>query len=122
MKPNSICFIVDFDEYTRQACLEVLPVESFSVITVEEKDKRTSRSAWAATIGFARQIRDMGRTQGKAMVFKVVVARKCGKLRFAKASEWMICKQKRESYAQTISTQIAKIKAKRLVRGRLGVV
>lgn len=122
MKSDTMCFIVDFDEYTRQACLESLSSESFSTITVYEKEDKISKLAWATTIGFARQIRGMGRTQGKRMTFKVVVARKCGKLRFAKASEWIVSIKKRSSIARTVSTQIAKIQTKKLVRGRLGTV
>lgn len=122
MKKNTICFIVNFDDFTRQACVEALPQESFSTITVEERGRKVSLFAWATTIGFAKQIRDLGRDQNKAMTFRVVVASGNGKLRFAKQSEWIINKKKRESLRRTVNKQITRMTAKRILKGRLGVV
>ena len=123
MKNNTACFIVDFDEFTRQACIEVLPENCFSSITIEEKGVRTSKQAWATTIEFARTIRTLGKQQGKQMNFRVVVARINGTLRYARPSEWVICQQKRKSLDRAVSLQIAKLQAKKkLVRGRLGLI
>ncbi len=69
MKNSTICFIVDFDEFTRQACIEALPENSFATITVCERGKRLVKQAWATTIGFARNIRELGQQQGKHLHF-----------------------------------------------------
>jgi hypothetical protein len=122
MKNSTICFIVDFDEFTRQACIEALPGNSYSTITVEEKGKRMSKQAWTTTIEFARTIRSLGQ-QGKQMNFKVVIARSNGVLRYARPSEWIISQKQKRSFDRAVSLQLAKLQAKkRLVRGRLGLI
>lgn len=126
MKASDMCFIVDFDDLTRQACIEGLSSESFSFITFQKgakKDLLSNQPAWATTIGFAQTIRKLGKEQSKSMTFKVVVAcKETGVLRLATASEWIHSRKKRASLARTVSAQIKKIKTKRLVRGRLGTV
>ena len=122
MKPNTLCYIIDFDEMTRQECHEILPKKSFSSITIKEKGRLYSKVAWQTTIVHARIIRKNGIEQGKKMSFKVAVAREDGTLRFAKASEWIIAFQKKESLRKAIKRQIERGQAKKLVRGRLGVI
>ena len=123
MKSNTICFIVQFDELTRQACLESLPEESFSQITVtDERGIKKTYPAWAATIEFVRSIRENGMQQGKQMNFKVVIARESGTLRFARAREWIISLKSKAAIVRSVSHHISKVKAQKLVRGRIGTV
>lgn len=123
MKSDKMCFIVEFDEFTRQACVESLPEESFSQTTVtDEKGIKKTYLAWATTVKFARSIRENGIQQGKQMNFRVVVARENGTFRFAKAGEWILSVKSKASIARSIAHHILQTQAKKLVRGRIGTV
>jgi hypothetical protein len=126
MKENTLCYLVNFDEWTRQACIESLPEDAFSTITIKNGNKEKSYPAWQTTIGFARQIRFNGQESNKPITLNIVV--KCSKnseaLRFALASEWVISLKKRKSLARAVSSQIKKIQARKQAqfRGRLGTI
>jgi hypothetical protein len=116
MKESENCYIVEFDEWTRQACLEVLDESAFSTITVEERGVEKTYSAWQTTIGFARQIRFNGQESNKPISFRVVVRRSktSDTLRFALAREWAISLKRRKSLKRAVDSRIKKI------QGRVG--
>lgn len=123
MQPNTQCFIVEFDEFTRQACFEILSEESFSFITViDKKGNKKEYPAWATNIECAQKIRKQGIEQSKNMDFKIVLARQNGTLRFAKAGEWILSTKVKQSIARTVSREISKFTERKLVRGRVGTI
>jgi len=127
MRDNTKCYIVEYSDGTRQACIEGLPTVTPEEITVVEEEKEIlMRNAWPATIGFARLIRKVGTTQGKSMNFKVVVQRKDeGTLRFALDSEWILALKRRKNRKRALGTQISKMRSKKKEakpRGKVGPV
>ncbi len=91
MDKNTKCYIVSFNEWVRRACLEVLnaDVDYFPELRVKKDllEKEKSYAAYKTTIGFAQEIRQNGIDTAKQMTFEVVIERRDGSLRFARASE-----------------------------------
>lgn len=113
------CFVVEYDDFTRQALLEDSPESEVSHITVNEKGREQKFSALLSDTKKIAHIYRMGQDQGKHLSFRIVVVRENETLRFAKESEWKPAKANRHAQQRSVAQQLKNVPRSKL-RGRIG--